>query len=392
MNLISFRKPLFLGSLVVGAIAAIGIFYAYSHLSQGANDKKNSENLEIVTTPPRITALGRLEPQTEVISLSAPVNLDGDRIAKILVKQGDRVKKGEVIAVLDSGDRFAAALVVAEQKVSAAQAKVAQVQAGAKSGEIQAQKAAIAKLEAELQGEIPTQAALISRLRKELENAQREFQRYQQLARDGAITDSLLDTKRLTMTTASDRLREANSAQNRTIQTLKAQINEAESTLIKITEIRPVDVQLAQTEVAGAIAEVKQAKVELDQAYIKAPMDGQILKIYGREGEKIGDKGIADFGQTLQMVAVAEIYQTEISQIRIGQQAIVTSSTFAGELKAKVSDIGLQISRQNVFANQPGENVDRRVVEVKVLINLQDSQKVAGLTNLQVQVAIAPSK
>jgi HlyD family secretion protein len=388
MNIpISFRKPLLFGSLFAGcAIAGIIVFYTHQSSSQ-----KLDEGISEVAPSTKITALGRLEPQTEVISLSAPVNLDGDRVAKILVKQGDRVKKGQIIAVLDSGDRFAASVVVAEQQITLAQVKLAQVRAGAKSGEIAAQNSEIARLKAELAGEMNTLAAQISRLRRELENAQTEFQRYQQLAREGAITDSLLDSKRLTMTTASDRLQEAKSSQNRSVQTLNAQINEAQSTLAKIAEVRPIDVKLAETEVVGAISAAQRAKVELEQAFIKAPLDGQILKIYGRVGEKIGDKGIADFGQTAQMVAVAEVYQTEVSQLKIGQPVIVTGSAFTGELKAKVTDIGLQVSRQNVFANQPGENMDRRVVEVKATISPEGSQKVAGLTNLQVQVAIALS-
>ena len=41
-----------------------------------------------------------------------------------------------------------------------------------------------------------------------------------------------------------------------------------------------------------------------------------------------------------------------------------------------------------MFSNQPGENLDSRVVEVKIRLTPQDSKKVAGLTNLQVQTAI----
>jgi HlyD family secretion protein len=44
------------------------------------------------------------------------------------------------------------------------------------------------------------------------------------------------------------------------------------------------------------------------------------------------------------------------------------------------------VKRQNIFSNQPGENLDRRVVEVKIRLNHGDS--VAGLTNLQVQAEI----
>jgi HlyD family secretion protein len=372
--------------ILVGTVTGGFIYFSGIRSSQNVS----LQILDVTPTIRKITALGRLEPQTEIMKLAAPVNLDGDRIAEILVKQGEKVKKGQVIAILDSRDRLQSALTEAQQRINLFQAQLDKVNVGAKLGEINSQKAKVTKLQAELQGEIATQEAGITRLKLELSNAEVELNRYQKLSAEGAIANSILDSKRLTMETASARLREAISSQKRTMTTLQAQINEARATLSGIMEIRPVDIQIAQTELDSAIAAANRARIELNQAYIKAPVDGQMIKVHGRLGEKIGDNGIADFGQTAQMVAVAEIYQTEISQIRIGQTAIVTSPAFTGELKAKVSDIGLQVSRQNVFANQPGENMDRRVVEVKVLINPQDSQKVAGLTNLQVQVAIAP--
>jgi HlyD family secretion protein len=55
-----------------------------------------------------------------------------------------------------------------------------------------------------------------------------------------------------------------------------------------------------------------------------------------------------------------------------------------------VRQVGLQVSQQKVFSNQPGQNLDRRVVEVRIRLNSKDSQQVASLTNLQVQVAIQP--
>ncbi len=389
MSLQLFSKPRnrWFGLLIlVGTVTGGFIYFSGIRSSQNGS----LQILEVTPTIRKITALGRLEPQTEIMKLAAPVNLDGDRIAEILVKQGEKVKKGRVIAILDSRDRLQSALTEAQQRINLFQAQLNKVNVGAKLGEINSQKAKITKLQAELQGEIAAQEAGIARLKSELSNAEVELNRYQKLSTEGAIANSILDSKRLTMETASARLREAISSQNRTVTSLQAQINEAKATLSEIVEIRPVDIQIAQTELDSAIAAANRARTELNQAYIKAPVDGQILKIHGRLGEKIGENGIADFGQTAQMVAIAEIYQSEISQIRIGQTAIITSPAFTGELKAKVSDIGLQVSRQNVFANQPGENMDRRVVEVKVLINPQDSQKVAELTNLQVEVAIAP--
>ncbi len=88
------------------------------------------------------------------------------------------------------------------------------------------------------------------------------------------------------------------------------------------------------------------------------------------------------------MLVVAEVYQTDIGKIQLGQQAVITGQAFSGELRGKVSHIGLQVNKQNVFSNQPGENLDRRVVEVKIHLNPEDSTRVGSLTNLQVQTAI----
>jgi HlyD family secretion protein len=314
--------------------------------------------------------------------------LDGDRVTEIRVKQGDRVKKAQIVAILDSRDRLQAALGEAKQKVSVAQSRLAQVKAGAKRGEIQAQESTITRLQAELRGEIAAQNAAIARLKSELRNASSEFARNQQLHQEGAISNSVIDSKRLALESAEARLREASSGQNRTVDMLQAQISEAKATLSRIEEVRPVDVQAAQTDVDSAIAAVKRAETDLAQAFVRAPIDSQILKIHARLGEKIGDRGIADLGQTEQMVAIAEVYQTDIAKIKLGQQATITGQAFSGELRGTVSEIGLQVNRQNVFSNQPGENLDRRIIEVKIRLNPEASQQVTGLTNLQVQTAI----
>ena len=66
----------------------------------------------------------------------------------------------------------------------------------------------------------------------------------------------------------------------------------------------------------------------------------------------------------------------------------ITSSAIAGKLQGTVEKIGLEIERQNVVNTDPTANIDARVVEVKVKLDKASSQKVAGLTNLQVNVKI----
>ncbi|MGF1935804.1 MAG: ABC exporter membrane fusion protein [Nostoc sp. ChiQUE02] len=414
-----------LTALVIAATAITGGIVVYG-ISQFGLVGKTEKSEPIETTPKiqKVAALGRLEPEAEVISLFAPLALDGDRIAKILVKEGDRVQVGQVVAILDARDRLQTAVLQAQQQVRVAQAKLAQVQAGAKVGEINAQQASVERLQAQFQGDKTAQQevifrieaqwegdriaqeATIKKLEAELKNAEAEYQRYQQLYSQGAVSNSLYDTKGLTVetakqqvdeakavlnrinTTASKQLAEAKAALARTNATGSKQVSEAKATLTSIAEVRPVDVAAAKTEVENAIATLKHAQTELVGAYIKAPMAGQIIKIHTRVGEKISDSGIADLAQTDQMMAIAEVYQTDIGKVKLGQQAVISSQAFPGELRGTVAQIGLQVNRQNVFSNQPGENLDSRVVEVKIRLNPKDSKRVAGFTNLQVQTAI----
>ncbi|MDJ0596799.1 MAG: ABC exporter membrane fusion protein [Pleurocapsa sp. MO_226.B13] len=350
---------------------------------------KLSPILETATILKKVTALGRLEPESEVINLFAPLALNGDRIAQLLVKRGDRVEAGQIVATLASRDRLQTALEEAQQEVKVARSKLAQVKAGAKTGEITAQQKRITQLEAELQGQIKAQKATINRWQSEVRTAKAEYDRYQSLYQDGAISASERDSKRLAWETAQAQLEEALATENRTITTLEAQIASAKATLDRIAEVRPVDVETAQAEVERAIATVKKAETELAQAYVRTPIAGQILKIHTHPGETIDEEhGIAELGQTEQMVVVAEVYQTDIDRVSLGQTALVTSEALSEELQGTVSEIGLQVTRQNVFSNQPGENLDRRVVEVEIRLTPEDSQKVADLTNLQVQTAI----
>jgi HlyD family secretion protein len=183
-------------------------------------------------------------------------------------------------------------------------------------------------------------------------------------------------------------MNEAKATLNRIVKTGPEQINEAKASLNRIAEVRPVDVQEAQAEVDSAIAAVERAQADLDLAYVRSPIEGQILKIHAWPGEAVGDEGIADLGRTDQMYVVAEVYETDIGKVNLGQQATITSEAFAGKLQGTVDQIGLQIDKKDVLNTDPAADVDARVVEVKIRLHPKDSKLVAGLTRLQVKVAI----
>ena len=384
-------KPVFQRSTILAVLATLAsggaMFYGLSHFQ---STQKSSAPPPVATVPKitKVNALGRLEPLGEVIQLSAPTSAEGSRVAQLLVKQGDKVRSGQVVAILDSRDRLLAALEQTKEKVRVAQASLAQVKAGAKAGEINAQKATIARLEAEQQGEISAQAATVARMEAQLRNAQTEYQRYQSLYQSGAISSSNRDSKGLTLETVQQQLNEAKANLNRIKQAKQEQLKEAKATLNRIAEVRPVDVQASQAEVNNAIASVKKAQADLDLAYVRSPRDGRILKIHTWPGEVVGNEGIAELGQTDQMYVVAEVYESDVSKVRLGQGALITSSAFSGELNGTVDEIGWQIRKKDVLNTDPVADVDARVVEVKIRLDAAATSKVAHFTNSQVNVAI----
>ena len=378
-------KPLILpfSALVTTAILATGGITAYSLWQDRTEVKSNPvTNLPKIKT---VTALGRIEPSVEVVQVSAS---SSERVEKLLVKKGDRVAQGQIIAILDSRDRAAAELKQAEEQVRVAEANLAQVKAGAKTGEIEAQKAAISRIEAERKQDLIANNATVASLSAKLENARVEYQRYQQLYANGAISASERDSKQLTLETAQQQLEEAKANLNKTSTAKQEQIQEAKATLTGIAEVRPIDVDVVAAQVKEALSAVATARAELDKAYIKTPQAGQILDILTQPGELVSSDGIARIGQTEQMYAVAEIYESDIGKIRVGQQASVTSNALSEELHGTVEHIGLEIQRQEVVNTDPSANIDAKIVEAKIRLDERSSQKVAGLSNLLINVKI----
>jgi HlyD family secretion protein len=410
-------------ALCLAGLALAGVTTIYS-VSQTATE----EETETIKPQPirAVTALGRIEPQGQMIQLAPSPDLGGSKIAQLLVAEGDRVMAGQTIALLDNHKRAKAALEVARQEVKVAQADLAIIQAGAKRGDINAQVANLQRFKAELEGEIVANEAEVARLQAqlsteslekqatterlqaELRNAASEFKRYQQLAQQGVISASELDSRRLTLDTATTAVAEAQASYNRTRTTLQQQINQAqaialqnkntlqqqitaaEATLDSVGEVRDVDVIKAQAEVDKAIATLNQAEEDLELTKVKAPSDGQIIKINAYPGEVVGNDGILEFAQTSKMMVVAEVYESDIGKVKVGQTASITSETgaFAEKLTGEVRQIGLKIGKQDVLSTDPAADVDSRVVEVEIHFDPETSSRVSHLTNSKAIVKI----
>jgi HlyD family secretion protein len=378
-------------------------------------------------TPEAVAALGYLEPQGGITQISATAFLEGSRVDKILVKQGEKVEKGEIMAILDNNARLRAALKQAQANLGLAASKLEKVREGAKKGEIMAQDsrmrqskaelegqimrqtAAISSLESELEGEKLGQKATVERIKAELNNSLTDCQRYQSLYRNGAVSqgekerfclEATTTQKRLQeaeanlqriTTTLEQKIQEARANLQRTLNTLEQQIQENQAMLSAVTEIRPVDLQIAQDEVMTAKANVERAQAELELSYVRAPHAGRILKIHTFPGELVKNEGILELGNIPKMYVTAEVYETDISRVKLGQSVTIKTDKMLGDLEGTVEEIGWKVGRQDVLGTDPVVDTDARVVEVKISLDHRSSAKVNRLTNLKVNVIIHPN-
>lgn len=145
---------------------------------------------------------------------------------------------------------------------------------------------------------------------------------------------------------------------------------------------------LAQMRVEVARARAQAAQAELDLSIVRAPIAGRVLEIHARPGERVGAAGILELGRTDAMVAVAEVYETDVTRVAVGQRARIQSPALAAPLSGVVERIGLKIGKQDLLDADPVARTDARVVEVE--IRIEGGQDVSGLTNLQVKVEIGP--
>lgn len=439
-NSSSNRLVIFLA--VGGIFAGIGILGWFTFPPSGISDSQSELTEDKQSQTPtatalnggqpnvlsRVAAIGYLEPKGEVRSLSGPLSPEGkgSRVERLLVKEGEFISSGQVVALLDNYATMESRVRIAQSQLQTAKAKLMQVQAGAKQGQISAQKARLSGVVSELEGQIGIQNATIQRISAELagekiaqekfiekleieyNNANSECQRYKLLFEQGGTSASEYDRLCLVpkqlerelaearanlqriVSSRQEELAEARANLSRTVQTLNDQQNQALGTLDEISEVRGVDLAVAQAQVQEALAHLKQAQAEFNLTKIVSPTDGQVLKIYTYPGERISDKGILEIGQTQTMYVRTEVYETDILNVKKGQKAYISNPAFPEELQGVVESVGHQIGRRTILDNDPVADIDARVVEVNIRL-LEESQNkidLSRLTNLKTQVII----
>ena len=312
-------------------------------LAIGGCDQRDSDSPRLADRSV-VAALGRVTPGRGVISIAAE---PGNRLLKVEVADGQKVRAGDVLACLETQMLRAAERDAAKVALDEARARLAAETAYAEAV-IEQSREAVRLLE-----------ITVDRERKELH-------RFEELVAKKALPEHQLENQQFLVRTREAELAKANA------------------------ELRAAQAGLERTRsmvaVKSAEAQLKTAEAQLELTILRAPIDGEILKVFTNPGERIGDGPILKMGATAEMYVVAEVHETDIGAVRVGQRATGTSAALPEPIHGVVEEIGALIDKNDVLDLDPRADQDTRIVEVR--IKLDKPEAVARLTHLEVSTRI----
>lgn len=343
------RRRLLIGAVVVAGLAIAG----FAAMRPGEAERPGAA-APVLGAPVGVGALGRVEPASRILRLAPAPSQDGARIARLTVAEGDQVTAGQVLAEFSDAELRDAAVLQAEASLSQARARLDRTRAAGRPSEIAAQR------------------ARIEALRNAEANARREAERAERLERTGAGAEAAAERARF----AANRAR--------------AERAEAEATLETLLSPRPEDVALAEGEFAAAEASLARARAEAELSRLRAPIDGTVLRVIARSGERASTDGVLELADLSRMDVVADVYETDLPRLRVGAVAEVVVPGESRRFPATVREIGWQVRRTTQANTDPVAAVDARTVEVRLALAPESVQALQRRSNMQVQVAIRP--
>jgi HlyD family secretion protein len=372
--------------MVAGAgLAALALGGLIFHAMRNEATQANALHDEQAVQRDMVAALGRIEPSSEIVNLGA--GSSPDRLDSLMVERGDLVKKSQVLGYLAGYAEQTAQRDVFKSQLEEARLRLSTQldldRARVEAAEVHQRQV----LEVEPQG-IAAQEATIASLEAKSANDKSVLDAQQQLMARGTGTrrqtedqNSLVLQDEASLNAARAHLSELR---------LQFEIHKIEAAVQIRVARATLDHMQSEVPLASIERQIALAEARARRLTVIAPIDGRILNILVKPGEEITTGPILAMGDTERMRAVAEVYETDIARVRVGQVARISSRALANPVRGKVVRIGSMIFKNDILNIDPAARADARVVEV--WIDLDEPAATAQLTNLTVDVRIDTSE
>ena len=265
------------------------------------------DNSDFIPTISGVAALGQLVPMGEVRKLASPISQFGSfpRVQEILIKEGDFVKKGSILAIFEN------------QK--------------------------------ELKVNLLKKQKLLEINQKEITLHKDQIKRYRSATEKDAYSIVLLKQK--------------------------------EDQLLKLEKQKIIN-----------NSQMKSIEIDLFNTKLRSPIDGYILSINTRAGERSNSDGILEIGASQKMQALIEVYESDIDRVSLDQNVELISENggFEETLIGKVIRINPQVKQSNVLSTDPTGDADARIIKVLVSLDDKSMLRVKSFAGMKVIAKFIP--
>lgn len=304
-DLVKLRPPKWLLALLVLGLVAGGGYVAYSQITtaqrQEARRRIQTATVEQVNLPVTVSANGTVQPER---SVNVSPKTSG-KLKQLLVKEGDRVQEGQILAYMDDSN-LQGQYTQAQGQLAQARANLERTLAGNRSQDI-----------AQAQAQVASDRAA-------LWQADRTFQQNKQLYGSGAITQRDFNTSLAARDQAA------------------AQLTRSQQALaLQRAGSRPEDVEQARAQVKTAEGQLQTIQAQIDDTIIRAPFSGVITKKFADPGAFVtpttsGSSVTSATSSSILALAsnnqvVANVAESNIAQIRLGVPATIKADAYPGQ-------------------------------------------------------------
>jgi HlyD family secretion protein len=308
--------------------------------------------------------IGTVDANEVLVSAKIP-----GRIQTLNVDEGQTVKAGELIAVVESDD-LAAQQRAAEANVQSNQSKLAESIETERQNQGEVSSASV-----NAAAQVKASQAAVAQAQANLEHQKADTSRTVALAKQGIASEQAKDEAVTSLNAAEAAVESANA----NVAAAKAALQQAHAHEL-LAQVSARTVASTRGVVQNSKALADQAHVELGYAQIFAPVSGKVNVLAARQGEVLAAGGtIATVMDLSQTWIYAPLPETQADSVQIGDSLKVvmpSGATVQGKVIAKSAEADFATQRDI----NGGRKRDIKTVRLKLLIDNPEEKFVPGMT------------
>jgi len=206
------------------------------------------------------------------------------------------------------------------------------------------------------------------------------FENREKLKSDLQKKEYLLETNDLEISLKEDQLKRFKLAIDKNAYS-EIQFSQRKDELLKLKKQKIIN-----------LADRKAILIDLSNSQLRSPINGYILSINTRVGERSNSEGVLDIGASQNMEATIEVYESDIDRVFLNQSVELTSENggFEDKLFGFVVRINPRVKQRKVLSTDPTGDADARVIEVLVKLNQDSIEKVKSFAGMKVIARFIP--